>query len=52
MEVPEAMGSAIAINFQPTVGGKAAITDDVVLTADEVNPGSRRACFARNAQSH
>jgi hypothetical protein len=32
------MGSAIAINFQPTGGGKAAITGDFVLTADEVNP--------------
>jgi hypothetical protein len=38
MEVPEAMGSAIAINFQPTGGGKAAITGDFVLTANEVNP--------------
>jgi hypothetical protein len=38
MEVPEAMGSAIAINFQPTAPGKAAITGDFVLTADEVNP--------------
>lgn len=38
MEVPEAMGSAIAINFQPTGGGKAAITGDFVLAADEVNP--------------
>ena len=38
MEVPEAMGSAIAINFQGTEGGKAAITGDFVLTADEVNP--------------
>ena len=38
MEVPEAMGSAIAINFQPTGSGKAAITGDFVLTADEVNP--------------
>jgi len=32
------MGSAIAINFQPTGGGKAAIAGDLVLTADEVNP--------------
>jgi Domain of Unknown Function (DUF1259) len=32
------MGVAIAINFQPTGGGKAAITGDFVLTADEVNP--------------
>ncbi|MDQ0547485.1 biotin operon repressor [Methylobacterium brachiatum] len=38
MFVPEAMGSAIAINFQPTGGGKAAITGDFVLIADEVNP--------------
>jgi len=32
------MGGATAINFQPTGGGKAAITGDFVLTADEVNP--------------
>jgi hypothetical protein len=38
VEVPEPMGSAIAINFQPTGGGKAAITGDFVLAADEVNP--------------
>ena len=38
MEVPEPMGSAIAINFQGTGGGKAAITGDFVLTAEEVNP--------------
>jgi hypothetical protein len=38
MAVPEAMGSAIAINFQPTGGGKAAITGDFVLVAKEVNP--------------
>lgn len=38
MDVPEAMGSAIAINFQPTGAGKAAITGDFVLTATEVNP--------------
>ena len=38
MTVPEAMGSAIAINFQPTGDGKAAITGDFVLTAAEVNP--------------
>src|SRR4051812_25398782 len=31
MEVPEAMGSAIAINFQGTGGGKAAVTGDFVL---------------------
>ena len=38
MEVPVAMGTAEAINFQPTGGGKAAITGDFVLTAKEVNP--------------
>ena len=38
MDVPPPMGSAIAINFQPTGGGKAAITGDFVLTAQEVNP--------------
>jgi hypothetical protein len=32
------MGVAQAINFQPTGGGKAAITGDFVLTGDEVNP--------------
>jgi hypothetical protein len=31
------MGVATAINFQPTGGGKAAITGDFVLTNDEVN---------------
>jgi Domain of Unknown Function (DUF1259) len=31
-------GSAEAINFQPTGGGKAAIAGDFVLTANEVNP--------------
>ena len=38
MVVPPAMGSANAINFQPTGGGKAAITGDFVLIASEVNP--------------
>jgi hypothetical protein len=38
MVVPPAMGSSIAINFQPTGGGKAAITGDFVLIASEVNP--------------
>jgi hypothetical protein len=38
MEVPEAMGSAIAINIQPTGSAKAATTGDFVLTANEVNP--------------
>jgi Domain of Unknown Function (DUF1259) len=38
MSVPPAMGTAIALNFQPTGGGKAAITGDFVVTAKEVNP--------------
>jgi Domain of Unknown Function (DUF1259) len=33
---PGPMGVATAINFQPTGGGKAAITGDFVLTGDEV----------------
>jgi len=36
--VPPAMGVAQAINFEPTGGGKAAITGDFVLLALEVNP--------------
>jgi hypothetical protein len=32
------MGVATGIGFQPTGGGKAAITGDFVMTADEVNP--------------
>lgn len=38
MEVPPALGTAIAINFQALDGGKAATTGDFVLTAEEVNP--------------
>jgi len=38
MPIPIAMGSGIVINFQPTGGGKAAITGDFVLVAEEVNP--------------
>ncbi|MDQ2805017.1 MAG: DUF1259 domain-containing protein [Pseudomonadota bacterium] len=38
MVVPASMGSAEAINFQPTGAGRAAITGDFVLTAKEVNP--------------
>jgi hypothetical protein len=38
MEVPPSMGLATAINFQPTGGGKAAVTGDFVLTSGEVNP--------------
>jgi len=32
------LGVGIAIGFQPTGGGKAAVTGDFVLTDDEVNP--------------
>ena len=38
MSIPPAMGTAIVINFQPTGGGKAAITGDFVVTSEEVNP--------------
>ncbi len=38
MPVPPAMGTATAVNFQPTGGGKAAITGDFVLEAKEVEP--------------
>ena len=38
MSVAPALGTAIAINFQPTGGGKAAITGDFVLLGSEVNP--------------
>jgi Domain of Unknown Function (DUF1259) len=39
--VPPSMGIATAINFQPTGGGKAAITGDFVLRASEVNAVSK-----------
>jgi hypothetical protein len=38
MEVPPAMGTAIAINFQSAGEGRAATTGDFVLLPDEVNP--------------
>ena len=38
MAVLPAMGTATAVNFQPTGGGKAAITGDFVLEASEVEP--------------
>jgi hypothetical protein len=38
MAVPPSMGTATAINFQPTGGAKAAITGDFVLLAGEVQP--------------
>lgn len=36
IEVPASMGTATAINFQPTGEGRAAIAGDFVMTADEV----------------
>jgi hypothetical protein len=36
--LPNAMGTANGINFQPTGGGKAAITGDFLVTAQEVEP--------------
>ena len=38
MEIPPSMGVATALNFQPTGGGRAAITGDFVLLGREVNP--------------
>lgn len=38
MPVPGSMGLSTALNFQPTGGGKAAITGDFVLLGSEVNP--------------
>jgi hypothetical protein len=36
-EIPPSMGVATAINFQPTGGGRAAITGDFVMRGSEVN---------------
>ena len=38
MSVTTPMGGANGIGFQPTGGGKAAITGDFLVTGDEVNP--------------
>jgi hypothetical protein len=38
MSIPGSMGLATALNFQPTGGGKVAITGDFVLLGSEVNP--------------
>ena len=38
MAIPLSMGTATALNFQPTGGGKAAVTGDFVLLGSEVNP--------------
>jgi hypothetical protein len=42
MPVPPSMGSGIGINFEPLGDGKAAVTGDFVLTAEEVNPVIRQ----------
>jgi hypothetical protein len=36
-EIPPSMGVATAINFQPIGGGRAAVTGDFVMRAEEVN---------------
>jgi hypothetical protein len=36
-EIPPSMGVATAINFQPLGGGRAAVTGDFVMRAEEVN---------------
>jgi hypothetical protein len=38
MTIPPSLGTATAINFQPTGNGKAAITGDFVLIGSEVEP--------------
>ena len=38
MQIGAALGGANAINFQPTGGGKAAITGDFLVTGNEVDP--------------
>jgi hypothetical protein len=38
MAIPPSMGTAIPLNFQPTGGGRAAITGDFVLLGSEVKP--------------
>jgi hypothetical protein len=38
MQIPASMGTATALNFQPTGDGKAAVTGDFVLLGSEVNP--------------
>jgi len=38
MAIPGSLGLGTGINFQPTGGGKAAITGDFVLLGSEVNP--------------
>ena len=40
--VPSAMGVESMVYFQPLAGGMAAVTGELALTADEVNPVARR----------
>jgi hypothetical protein len=49
MVIPPAMGVATALNFQPIGSGKAAVTGDFVLHADEV-PGVLRALRAHGLE--
>jgi len=49
MIIPPALGVATALNFQPLGDGKAAVTGDFVLHADEV-PGVLRALRARGIE--
>jgi hypothetical protein len=44
MVIPNALGLANAINFEPLGGGKAAITGDFVLTDKEVAPVMKALC--------
>ena len=39
--MPPSLGTATAINFQPTGAGSAAITGDFVMIASEVDPVMR-----------
>src|SRR5215510_3193150 len=57
MTVPNSMGVATGINFQPTGGGKAAITGDFVMIARESEPSYQSVSPERNrrdcaSQSH
>jgi len=47
MAVPASMGTGTAINFQPTGGGRAAVTGDFVLLGAEVDPVMRALRSAR-----
>jgi hypothetical protein len=46
------MGAANAINFQPTGGGKAAITGDFLVTGEEVNPLIRTLAERHRGDGH